>query len=201
MAVVEVVGQDEGFTRQQRWSHALTLLVGALALLYGLNMRATTLNATEVYTNVQAGIRVSYPRTWLLDEGGDHVFRIRDMSRVGFKTTISISIQPVGTGMTASNVLDGLNIARPQTLATYGILSEEVDYTLPDDSGATALNYTYVEVENNPFVESVPVVVLGRDILTIKGGQAIIITFRADSLTFDQDIAIFNRFLESLEFE
>jgi hypothetical protein len=200
MTSVKIVGQDEGFSRQQRWSHALTLLVGGLALLYGLNMRAATVNATEVYTNVQAGIRVSYPKTWLLDEGGDHVFRVRDMSRIGFKTTLSISMRPVGPGMTESNVLDGLNITRPQTLATYGILSE-TPYTLPDDSVATALNYTFVEVENNPFLESVPVVVLGRDILTIKGGQAIIITFRADSITFDQDIAIFNRFLESLEFE
>ena len=200
MTLVEITGQDEGFSRQQRWSHALTLLVGVLVFLYGLNMRDAALNATEIYTNVQAGIRVDFPKTWLLDEGGDYVFRVRDMSRIGFKTTISITVRPVGAGMTGSNVLDGLNITRPQTLATYGILSTE-DYTLPDDSPATAMNYTYVEVENNPFLDSVPVVVLGQDILTIKGGQAIIITFRADSQTFDQDIAIFNRFLESLKFE
>lgn len=200
MALVEITGQEEAFTRAQRWSHVLTLLVGGLILFYGLNMRAASLDATEIYANVQAGIQANYPKSWLIDEEGDYVFRVRDMSRIGFKTTISISVRPVGTGMTESNILDGLNITRPQTLATYGILNTD-DYTLPDDSPATVMNYTYVAVESNPFLESVPVVVLGQDILTIKGGQAIIITFRADSLTFDQDIAVFHHFLESLEFE
>ena len=200
MSLIEITGQEEEFTRAQRWSHALTLIVGLLTLLYGVNLRANALNATVEYVNVRAGIRAHYPRHWLLDEVGDYVFRVRDMGRIGFKTTISITVRPVGTNMTERNVLDTLNIIRPRTLATYSILSIG-DYTLPDESLATVMTYTYVAVETNPFLESVPVVVVGQDILTLRGGQAIVITFRADSLTFDQDLAIFNRFLENLEFE
>lgn len=199
MEFVEVAGRDEEATRSQRWSQALTVILAVLALAYGINARAGVLGAATTYTNVRAGIQAEYPQTWLLDETGDYVFRVRDMSRIGFKTTILVMVRPVGTEMTARNVLDGLNIIRPQTLATYGILSIE-DTLLPDDIPAVVMNYTYVDVETNPFLESVPVVVLGQDVLTIKGGQAIIVTFHADSLTFDRDVAIFERFLRMLKF-
>ena len=199
MTYVEIIDRDDGASRAQRWSHVLTLFIAVLALLYGLNLRAATLNATTSYANVQAGIRANYPQNWLLDEQGDYVFRVRDMTRIGFKTTITIAVRPVSSEMTEGNVLDTLNITRPETLAAYNSLSIE-DTTLPDDTPAVAMTYTYVAGETNPFLESIPVVVLGYDILTIKGGQAIVITFRADSLTYDRDVAIFNRFLGSLEF-
>jgi len=199
MELIEITGQEEEFTRRQRWSHALTVIVGVVVLLYGLNMRAGALYATTIYDNAQAGIRANYPQNWLLDESEDYVFRVRDMARIGFKTTILITTQPIGPDMTERNVLDTLNITRPLIMAAYNILSIG-DYTLPDGTPATAMNYTYVAVDTNPFLESVPAVVLGQDIITIRGGQAIIITFCADAQTFDQDSAIFNRFLASLEF-
>jgi hypothetical protein len=199
MTAIEIIDRDDGSSRAQRWSHALTLFVAGLALLYGLNLRAGTINATTSYTNVQAGIRANYPQNWLVDEEGDYVVRVRDMTRIGFKTTITIAVRPVSPEMTETNVLNTLNITRPQTLAAYNPLSIE-DTTLPDDSPAKAMTYTYVAGETNPFLESISVVVLGYDILTIKGGQAIVITFRADALTFDRDFAVFDRFLENLEF-
>ena len=199
MAIVEVYTESMPSNRQQRWGHYLTLLVGLLALLYGLNMRSGALNATAVYTNAQAGIRAAYPLNWLLDEDGDYVFQVRDMSRVGYKTTIRVATRPVSTSMSERNVLDSLNITRPLNLSTYTPLSFEA-YTLPDESPGTAMTYSFVETETNPFLASVPVVVSGLDILTIRGGQALIITFRADAATFDEDIAVFNRFLRSLEF-
>ena len=199
MAVVEVYAESMPSNRQQRWGHYLTLAIGVLALLYGLNMRNSALNATVVYNNVQAGIRAEYPRNWLLDQDGDYVFQVRDMSRVGYKTTIRVATRPVSSSMSERNVLDSLNITRPLNLSTYTPLSFE-SYVLPDESPGTAMTYSFVETETNPFLASLPVVVSGLDILTIRGGQALIITFRADAATFDEDIAIFNRFLRSLEF-
>lgn len=199
MTVVEVLSDAMPSNRQQRWGHYLTLVVGVLALLYGLNMRSSALNATVIYNNVQAGIRAEYPRNWLLDEDGDYVFQVRDMSRVGYKTTIRVATRPVSASMTERNVLDSLNITRPLNLSTYTPLSFEAT-TLPDESPGTAMTYSFVETETNPFLASLPVVVSGLDILTIRGGQALIITFRADAATFDEDVAVFNRFLRSLDF-
>lgn len=198
MTLIEIGGSRTTYTLQQRWSHYLTLLLALVMILYGVNLRASVLGATEVYTNAQAGIRASYPSGWLLDEDGDYVFRVRDMSRIGFKTTIQVTTRPVGPDMSGFNVLDNLNITRSQSLATYGILNTE-PYALPDETDATAMNYYFVDIEPNPFLESLPVVVAGLDILTIRGGQAIIITFQADSMSFDEARAIFDRFVSNLE--
>ena len=196
---LEIIGGRDTLTRQQRWSHLLTVILAGIMLFYGWNLRSGWLNATTNYTNVQAGIVAEYPQNWLLDEDGNYVFRVRDMVQLGFKTTIQVAVSPVNENMTERNVLDTLNITRPNLLATYNVLSIET-ITLPDETPATMMNYTYVDIEPNPFLESVPIVVTGRDILAIKGGQAIIITFRSDALQFDEQLQIFEVFLDNLEF-
>ncbi|GAB4519099.1 MAG: hypothetical protein OHK0046_27620 [Anaerolineae bacterium] len=200
MTLVEINDYGDAPTFRQRWSHLLTLILAGLMLFYGLNLRSGLINAATPYTNVRAGITVNYPLNWLIDEEGDYVFRVRDMSRVGFKTTIQVETRPIGPQTTAQNVLNTLNINRPQTLEAYNPIATS-EITLPDESPGTVLDYTFVARDPNPFLESVQVVVLGRDILTIRGSQAIIITFRTDAATFDTDVAIFERFLDSLRFQ
>ncbi len=200
MGLIEIAGRSDEQTFRQRWSHLLTLLLAVVALLYGLNLRSNVLNATTLYNNVRAGISANYPMNWLIDEQGSYVFRVRDMSRMGFKTTIQVETVPIGLATTEQNVLTTLNINRPQFLNTYNPIAIR-DYTLPDESSGKLMTYTFVSTESNPFLEAIPTVVIGQDVLTIRGGQAIIITFLADSQTFDQDIAIFNRFLRNLEFQ
>lgn len=187
-------------TRLQRWSSYLTLGCALAALVLGIVLRNRALNATTFYTNPRAGISARYPANWLIDDAGDYVFRVRDMARIGFKTTIQVALRPVGAGTTPQNVLTSLSLVRSSTLATYRILSIE-DYQLPDDSPAVQMRYYFAATEPNPFLESLPAVVLGIDILTLRRGQAVIITFRADAATFEEDLRIFNRFLNSLEFE
>jgi hypothetical protein len=199
MSLIEITGREEEYRRQYRLGNVLTIAVAVIALLYGLNMRAGIVNATTTYTDVQAGIEVAYPLNWLIDTDGDYVFRVRDMTRIGYKTTMQIELRPVGPDMTARNVLDALTMTRAEQLSAYDTFPIEA-YTLPDETEATAMRYTFVDTEANPFLESVPVVVSGLDILAVRGGQAIIITFRADARTFDDDLAIFNRMLANLEF-
>lgn len=201
MGFVEITGREQVLIRQQRLGHFLTILVIILGLLYSLNLRGGVVNATVSYTDLQAGITVNYPANWLLDTSGgsDYVFRVRDMSRTGFKTTLQVALRPVSEDMTERNVLDALNITRPIALSTYDIQSVE-QIMLTSETPATLMRYSYVDTETNPFLESFPIVVAGEDILTLSGGQAIIITFRADARTFDQDRAIFLQFLRTLEF-
>lgn len=199
MGLVEITGREQVLIRQQRLGHFLTLLVIVLGLLYSFNLRVSVANATVPYTDLRAGISVRYPANWLLDTSGDYVFRVRDMSRTGFKTTLQVTLRPIGPDMTERNVLDSLNITRPITLSTYDIQSVQ-RVLLIADTTAIQMRYTYVDTETNPFLESFPIVVAGEDILTISGGQAVIITFRTDARTFDQDYPIFLQFLRSLEF-
>jgi hypothetical protein len=60
--------------------------------------------------------------------------------------------------------------------------------------------YNFVATNTNPFLEGIPVVIQGIDILTVKRGQAIVISFLSDLQTYDANYAIFQRFLGSLEF-
>jgi hypothetical protein len=199
MSVIEIVGRRDEITQRQRWSHYFVLIYGVIALLIGVNLRDSALNATVPYANSQVGIRAYYPQNWLLDSDGPYVFRVRDMSQRGFKTTIQLDVQPVAINTTARNLLDQLILSRAQTLSAYSVLARE-PYILPDEREATAMTYTFVESETNPFLESLPIVVEGLDIITIQRGQAIIMTFLSDASTYESNLPTFERFVNDLEF-
>ncbi|MCB9451827.1 MAG: hypothetical protein H6672_10330 [Anaerolineaceae bacterium] len=200
MTVVEVTRSvDARISPRQRWSHYFVLIFGIIGVFMGMNLRDSTLNAVSIYVNTEAGIRAAYPRDWLRDSSENYVFRVRNTAEIGFKTTIQIAINPVGSDTTAWNVLTAQTLNRAQTLAAYNVTTIE-PYTLPDETQATIMNYSYVAADPNPFLESVPTAVRGSDILVIKRGQAIIITFLSDAQSYEQNVAILNQFLRNLEF-
>ncbi len=196
MTFIEITPEPITLTFRQRWSHYLALLFGALAIVVGLNLRDSTLNATTVYTNAQAGITAEYPLNWLLDESGDYVFRVQDISARGFPTTIQVTARPIGANTEARNIFDALTLSRAP-LAGYSVLSEE-PFVLPDESVTRAMSYSYVATRTNPFLQNIPIVVQGIDILILARGQAIIITFQSESSAFNTNLPILQRFLESL---
>ncbi len=193
--------QDQSLTRNQRFGHVFALGFAALGLLIGLNLRSALLYETVEYFDAEAGIRLNYPAGWLVDTGGlDYIFRAQDTSRAGYKTTMQISTSAVSPDMTARNVLDDLSLFRQTRFASYDLLSVPSPTTLPDGEPATLVEYTFGYRERSPFQQSIPVIVYGRDLLVIRQGQAILLTFQADSRTYETDLDIFERFLESLEF-
>jgi hypothetical protein len=198
MSLIEIVESSDSQTFRQRWSHYLVLIFGGVGLVIAINLRDGSLNATTRYVNAQAGISAEYPQNWLLDEAGDYVFRVRDVSHVGYNTTIQVAARPVSGITTIRNVLDALTLGRSQMLG-YTVLSEE-EYMLPDESTGIAMSYTFVATDPNPFLQGVPIVVEGQDILTIRRDQAIVISFVCDSTTFEQNIPIFTQFISRLEF-
>ncbi len=200
MSFIEMVTDDSELTYRQRASHYIALLFGLLMFLIGTNLRDSNLNATTLYTNVEAGIQMEYPKNWLIDSLGDYIFRVRDVTKIGFKTTIQVSVRPIGTGTSTRSILDALTLNRSQILAAYNVLSVTDSFVLPDETVATLMNYTYADTESDPFLESIPTVVQGIDVLAIKRGQAIIITFLSDATTYQQDYPTFEQFLSSLEF-
>jgi hypothetical protein len=190
---------DETLTQIQRWAHYLIVAFSLAALFIGVNLRDSTLNATTLYSNVQAGIEAEYPRNWLLDEEGDYVFRVRDMSQIGFKTTMQVTTRPVSGETTERNILDSLILNRAQILDGYRVIAID-PFTLPDESTAVQMISGFIAAEPNPFLQSVPISIETIDIITIQRGQAIIITFQSDAQFFEQNLPIFQQFLASLEF-
>ena len=199
MEVIEIISESEDLTLRQRWANVFTILVCILMMLLGLNLRNQTLTATTFYESPQAGISAQYPQNWLIDTDGSYVFRVRDMSRTGFKTTFLVTVQPVDAEAQERNLADRLSLDRIVDFTDYRVQPLEM-YDFPDGRDAQALNYTYVATDASPFLQSVPTVVRGLDILTISGGQAIIITFRADADNFEEELPRFEQFLRQLEF-
>ena len=135
------------------------------------------MNATTIYVNTEVGIRAEYPQNWLIDNQGNYIFRVRNISELGYPTTIQVAVEPVSQDTTARYIYDALTLHRSQTLSSYNVLSSGVAYCLPDETTATVMNYTFAASENAPFLASIPVVVQGQDILAIRRGQAIIVSF------------------------
>lgn len=197
---VEILSGPTELTFRQRWSHYLALIFTGIGLLIGLNLRDSTLNVTTQYTNPQAGISAQYPQNWLLEEGGEEfIFRVRDTSTLGHNTSIQVGVRPISAQTSARNVFDALTLERAQTLAKYEVISEE-PFVLPDETVTSAMTYVFVASPTNPFLQSIPVVVEGIDILIIERGQAIIVSFLSSADTFEANLPILQQFLRSLEF-
>ena len=187
-----------GTTPRQRWSLAFSALAIGLSLLLGLALRDASLGQSRVYNNVEAGIQAHYPYRWLLDESGDYVFRVRDTVRRGFPTIIEVSALPVGPETTERNLLDRLTLSRAQTLIDYAVLGYDI-YLLPDESAAVSMAYSFVSRDTSPFLEGASSIVAGLDILSIRRGQAVIVSFRADAAIFERELATLRWFMDNLE--
>lgn len=197
---VEILSAPTELTFRQRWSHYLALIFAGIGLLIGLNLRDSTLNVTTQYTNPQAGITAQYPQNWLLEEGGDDfIFRVRDTTTLGYNTSIQVAVRPISAQTSSRNIFDALTLARAQTLAKYEVISEE-PFVLPDETVTSAMTYVFVASPTNPFLQSIPVVVEGIDILIIERGQAIIVSFLSSADAFETNFPILQQFLRSLEF-
>ncbi len=186
-------------TPRQRWSIALSYIMIIIGLALGVNQRDSLLNQTSTYSNIEAGIEAEYPARWLLDESDDNIFRVRDMSHRGFNTLIEVSSLPVGAGSAERNLLDRLSMQRAQVLIDYTVLGYD-SYRLPDEAQAITMYYSYVSRDASPFLEGISTIVNGLDILTVRRGQALVISFRADSTIFQRELQTLRTFVDNLQF-
>jgi hypothetical protein len=154
---------------------------------------------TVPYEDPAAGLAVRRPAGWLLDAQGDYVFRLQDPAARPFKTALQVSVVTIGPDATGRNVLDSLTLKRSASLSGYRVLS--VADPVPTLHGSAAeMRYAYVASEADPFLETLPVVVLGMDVVYLKGDQAIVATYLADVDQFEKQYFRFEQFLASLQF-
>lgn len=193
------VAPEAETTRTQRFSHYFALAYCVIAFLVGVNLRDSTLYATTPYRDTEVGITAYYPTNWLFSTREQSVLTVEDSRRLGFKTLIQIRILPFAEGMTVRNVIDTLGIERQIARPFYKVLSVG-QRAIRATETATTLDYTYVSMTDDPFLQTVPTVVQGEDVIIIRRNQAILITFITDSDTYAQDYPVFERFLASLEY-
>lgn len=186
------------FTRNDRFSVILVMMLVTFAIGFGLILQQQTSTQTIRYESRTAGISAQYPAGWLIDERGDYVARMRDPRARPFKTQFTIAAVPSGGQTTTRNILDGLTIQRSADLAAYRVLSIE-DFTR-GTTKYTELNFAYVDADPNPFIQRLPVVILGLDVVIPNGSRSIIVTYMADQDSFDKQRPVFDRFFSSIRY-
>ena len=180
-----------------------SILIASMAIgmiVLGLVLRNSAFTATIFFNDEVNGIRAQIPANWLIDQTSeeDYIFRAENTGGRPFQTIIQVSVKIVGPDATPRNVVDLLEVEGPTKLAQYRVLSIE-EFMLGDDE-ANQIIYTYVETDPNPFLEAVPIVVQGIDIVVKRGNQAIILTYRDASVAFDLNRFYFDRFLATVEY-
>lgn len=181
--------------------NSILMIIAALGMVFlGLIMRNSAFTATVFFNDEINGIRAQIPENWLIDQTSDedYIFRAENIGGRPFQTIIQVSVKIVGPDATPRNVVDLLEVEGPTKLASYQVLSSE-EFRLGDDE-ASQIIYTYVETDSNPFLEAIPIVVQGIDIVVKRGNQAIILTYRDASVAFDLNRFYFDRFLATVEY-
>lgn len=189
---------ESGLTRNDRFSAVLVVIITAAALGLGLIIKQSSSTDTWPYESRETGIAAAYPAGWLADESGNYAVRLRDPKARPFKTQYVITVVPMGGQTSIRNILDGLTLQRSTDLSAYRVLNvEEVN------SGGitlTRMNFAFVDADPNPFIQRLPIAVLGTDIVILDGNRAIVVTYMSDKETFDSNRPSFERFLSSLRY-
>ncbi|HEC21402.1 MAG TPA: hypothetical protein ENI95_00635 [Chloroflexi bacterium] len=185
-------------TRNDRFSAVLVILITLTALALGLIVRQQNLNQVWLYTNREAGIEALYPAAWLVDEKGDYVVRIFDPKARPFKTQFMVTIMPASGTTSVRNILDSLTLQRSVDLPAYRVLN--VEERNIGGLALTQMDFAFVDADPNPFIQRLPVVVLGTDLVILDGDRAIIVTYMAEEDSYQANFPAFQRFFASLQY-
>jgi hypothetical protein len=186
-------------SRNDRIASILVVLMITLALMFGLGIRQRELGRTVSHVDREAGIEMRYPAGWLLDSADPaYTLRVSDPNARPFKTLYQITIVPASGQTTVRNVLDTLTLQRSSELSAYRVL--DVGQQSLGGQDLIRMNFVFVETDPNPFIQRLPVVVLGTDVVLIDAERAIVVTYMAKQDTFERGLPGFERFLASLRY-
>ncbi len=198
MSEIIEINERPQLTFSQRWNGYLALALAALMLFVGITLRNATLNATQTFEDLEAGVRAQLPQGWLLDSQSDeYVFRAQDPNALPFKTILQVSVLPIGEDATPDVVLDLLKLQRAPRFSSYQEISRTGE-TLRGDP-ARRMTYTYTQADRNPFQASVQLVIEGVDVVVLRRGQAVIITYREERSVFEDHLYRFENLLQTVE--
>jgi hypothetical protein len=197
--MIRIVEDRPELTLRQRWNSYLAILIAVVGVILGFVYRANIVDATYPFINRQVGITARYPARWLLEERDSRVvFRAVDPTARPFKTALQITLIPIGEGATAAGILNLLNMDRAARLPAYrSFIPEDADV---GGQRGTQMFYAYASVGADPFLDDLPITVRAIDIVLLRPGQAVVITYEDDANAFERNRHYFEAFLRSIAF-
>lgn len=185
----------------QRWASLLVIVITVGGVIGGFVLRTRIIDAVRRYDNPENGIIAQVPTGWILQENtGEFVFRVQDALAIPFKTAIQVSLTPVGPDGLVADVINNLLINRAVQYTTFRELAR-TPIQLPNGVQGQEVIYAYANVEINPFLQSEPLIVRALDVVVLRPGQALIITYEADANNFEANRRYFDNFLATLQFQ
>ena len=199
MSLRELDEHQLGLSRAQLTNSLVIVFVAVGMMLVGVLMRNAARAATTAYLDEDSGIRVHIPAGWLLTtDSPDFVLQAEDPNAIPFKTTLRVAVIPVSRETSSRNVIDSLILQRSASLSTFRVGSIEI--TSFGEDAALEMDYAYVQSEANPFLNAVPLVVQGRDLVVVRGQQALVVSYLEQRSRFEDNGFLFDNFLARLEF-
>lgn len=185
----------------QRWASLLVLLITAFGITGGFVLRSQAVGAVQRYENAENGIIAQIPARWILQTNDPrYVFRVQDTLAIPFKTAIQVSVIPVGGDGLAADVINNLLVNRAAQFTTFRALGR-IPITLGNGVEGQEVTYAYASVEVNPFLQAEPIIVRAIDVVVLRQGQALIITYESDTNSFEANKPYFDSFLATLQFQ
>jgi hypothetical protein len=180
-----------------RFAEFAVLLLAIVALAAGWALKTAVENRSQPFSSGK--ISAQTPVGWLtFNPGGNEVLHVSDRTAAGFGTTYLIEQEAVPAGTEPGQMVAMLTLRRGTSLTGYRVLSQQS--VLVQGRKALEIDYVYVESAANLSRAVLPAVVKGKDYVFVNGGQALIVSYRAEQSVFDTDLARFYRFLVSVKF-
>lgn len=187
-------------SRAQGLAEWMVILLVAIALIAGWGLKASAENAVERYS--ANGITLSYPAHWMPSRPSDGSLRFRDTQAGGVPATITVrpasACSAEAAAATVAAEAEGLILTHGSNLTAYSTLSTAS--AAFRGQPARRVSYAYVQDNANAFLQSLPVVMLGEDLVTYQQGQVYVISLRATQGEFAAAQGKFEALLGSIAF-
>lgn len=188
--------------RAQR-SALLTLLIAAGAVIAGLLWRDGVESRTRAYTD-PSGLVIHYPARWQISTANADlgIIRVSDPFEPSYPTTFELRRLPVSADATDGDALamaaNTLALNRARDLTAYRLLDLRGEQRIHGLAAARA-SFAFVHAPTGPFQESLPVVVLGEDIMLRKGHQVFALSLFAGKESYPRAQERFWAFVEAVQ--
>lgn len=180
-----------------RYAEIAVVVVTIVALLAGLLVKDNVTSRSVPFASF--GIQAAAPADWIQSAPeGDVVLKVRERNTFAYQTNYAISKLLLSADSGRLEAVSLTTLQQAQTLNSFRILDQRT-VTI---GGREAYEVQYVFVESNPNIThaDVPVIVLGVDYYFTTHDGALIVTYRAAQANFENGLARFHLFLESVQF-
>ena len=184
--------------RRDRWADWAVAALVVVALVLGLWLRNSVLYRTVDFAVSEAGIAGCVPAGWVQQTGTDPLLRARDPLGGRAGAVLELRSRPLAAQTEPNLVLDALSLERAATVDAYKTLVTE--RVLVRGETAVQRTFTYVLVDQSPYVDHLPEVLRGVDVALRDEGRVIVVTFLAENDAFDAEYRYFRTFIDGLEY-